>query len=175
MRSIFFLLLFLGFITSASAQEIPSPVEVKLVSDISTVKPGESFNLGVLFEIEPGWHIYWKHPGASGLPTKVEFSVPKDYKTGALNWPEPQTFQNPKGGTEYGYAHAVLLWSTIDVPRSAGINSHTVLEAELSWLSCREICIPGKASLKYDMKIGELTKSANVELFSKWQQRIDQR
>ncbi len=174
MRSIFILLLVLGHIIPSNAQEIPKPVKAELVSDISEVKPGDSFNLGVLFKIDPGWHIYWRNPGDSGLPTTVEFMVPTDYKTGALNWPAPQVFQNNQGGTDYGYADTVLLWSSIEVPENANVNSQAVVEAQLSWLSCKEICIPGKANLKYDIKIGNLTNSANEYLFSKWLNRIDQ-
>ena len=29
-----------------------------LISDVSAIKPGQKFRLGVLYKIEPGWHIY---------------------------------------------------------------------------------------------------------------------
>jgi hypothetical protein len=59
MRSILALMILFvaAFITTSFAQEIPTPVRAKLVSNIDRVAPGESFNLGVLFDIDPGWHI----------------------------------------------------------------------------------------------------------------------
>ena len=173
MRPLFVLILFAGFIITSYAQEIPDPVQAKLVSDVLTVKPGESFNLGVLFDIDPGWHIYWKNPGDTGLPTEIDFIVPANYKEGALNWPAPSKFQNSRGGTDYGYEKSVLLWSNIKVPSTAEINSETVIEAEVSWLSCKEICIPGKAILNYGLGISEDREPANATIFSEWQKTLD--
>ncbi len=173
MRSVLFLIFLCGFITQSYAQEIPDPVEAKLVSDVKTVKSGEQFNLGVLFDIDPGWHIYWKNPGDTGLPTEVNFIVPKNYVAGELNWPSPDTFKNSRGGTDYGYEKSVLLWIQIDVPQNARVNSVDKIVAEASWISCKEICIPGKVSLEYDLSIGDFREPGNEDLFSKWQDRLN--
>jgi DsbC/DsbD-like thiol-disulfide interchange protein len=42
----------------------------------------------------------------------------------------------------------------------------------VSWISCKEICIPGKANLKFHAKISDLRKPANIALFSKWQHSL---
>ena len=173
MRPLFVLIFIAGFVVSSYAQEIPEPVKAKLVSDVITVKPGESFNLGVLFDIEPGWHIYWKNPGDTGLPTEVNFIVPANYKVGELNWPPPSTFKNSRGGSDYGYENTVLLWIDVKVPTSAKVDSKITLQSEVSWLSCKEICIPGKATLEHELGISDKSESASTTIFSEWQKRLD--
>jgi len=88
--AIFFL--FSWNFSSLIAEEMPRPVKVKLVSDVSSVKPDQTFSIGVLFEIEPGWHIYWRNPGDSGLPTKVDLELPDGFKADEIKWPIPIHF-----------------------------------------------------------------------------------
>jgi len=166
------LLIFAGLIIPSHAQEVPTPVRAKLVSDIDSVKAGESFNLGVLMEIEPGWHVYWKYSGETGLPTRVQFKAPDGFKTGQLKWPIPLDFKKYDGGIDYGYENLLLLWTNIDVPSDAELNSNVDIDALVSWISCKEICIPGKANLNFNTKIRDLRKPANTALFSKWQKSL---
>jgi len=173
MRPILILLsVFAGLAISSFAQEVPTPVRAKLVADIDTVKPGESFNLGVLLEIDPGWHVYWKYPGETGLPTRVQFEVPDGFSAGELKWPIPLAFKKTDGGIDFGYEKSLLLWTNIDVPSDAELNSNVDIDTAISWISCKEICIPGKANLKFDTKISDLRKPVNIALFSEWEHSL---
>ena len=44
---------------------------VELLSDRSAIVPGEAFTLAVRIELDPDWHLYWRNPGASGLPLEL--------------------------------------------------------------------------------------------------------
>lgn len=46
-------------------------VTASLVSEVSEVKAGEPFWVGLRQQIRPHWHTYWKNPGDSGLPTEI--------------------------------------------------------------------------------------------------------
>lgn len=157
-----------GLVSTSFAQEIPTPVKAKLVSNIQSIKPGDSFKLGVLFEIDPGWHIYWKYPGETGLPTKVEFNLPNGYQAGELMWPIPSSYVKPDGGVDYGYENSVLLWTDIQVPSSINNEASAKIGIEVFWVSCKEICIPGSKNLVYDVKISKETKWTGEDLFSEW-------
>ena len=157
-----------GLISTSSAQEIPTPVKAKLVSNIQSIKPGDSFMLGVLFEIDPGWHIYWKFPGETGLPTKVEFNLPNGYQAEEVMWPIPSSYVKPDGGADYGYENSVLLWADIQVPPSLKNEGTSEIGVQISWVSCKEICIPGNKSLVYDLKISDETSWNGEDLFSEW-------
>lgn len=170
MRSHFALLiLFTAVLVSTSlAQEVPIPVTANLLSNIQTVKPGDSFKIGVLLEIDPGWHVYWKYPGKTGLPTKVNFTAPQGYQVGEVMWPIPSTYQKLQGELDYGYSNSVLLWTDIEVPLSLNDNGSGNIEIQVSWLSCKEICIPGNQSFSYELEVGKETLRAEEGVFSKW-------
>ncbi len=66
--------------TPASAAEstaMRSPrAIVTLISDTDAPVPGQPFRLGLRFRLSPGWHIYWRNPGDSGLPPEISFTLP---------------------------------------------------------------------------------------------------
>ena len=64
-------------------------VKAALIADVSSIQPGQRFRLGVLYRIEPGWHIYWKYSGDSGIPTKIEWQLPEGFTIHDLQWPLP--------------------------------------------------------------------------------------
>src|SRR5215207_6748481 len=78
-------------------------VKGELLADVTAVKPGGTFNVGVLLRIERGWHVYWTNPGDSGLPTKVKLHVPEGFKVGEVRMPVPVKFDQPGGVLGYGY------------------------------------------------------------------------
>ena len=83
-------------------------------------------------EIDPGWHVYWKYPGETGLPTRVEFSTPHGFKAGELMWPIPMAFKKYEGGIEYGYENSLLLWTNIEVPQDTELNPDFEIDAAVS-------------------------------------------
>lgn len=177
MNRFVFIHLFLLFIVSmpagrTDAGEPPTPVTAKLISNVTAVKPGSSFKAGVLFEIERGWHIYWKNPGDSGLPTTVEFDLPEGFEGGELEWPLPRTFRAEGNVTDYGYEDSLLLVTVIRAPNGLPSNSMIDISAKVSWVSCREICIPGRATLKLDLPVSDTATGANAGLFSEWAAKL---
>ena len=50
--------------------------EVELVSGVDAVAAGEPFDLAVRMKTDPGWHVYWKNSGDSGLPVAVRWDLP---------------------------------------------------------------------------------------------------
>ena len=110
----------------------PAPTTAELISSASEVAAGSMFQLGVKFTIAPGWHIYWKDPGDSGLPTKVTFTVPDGAKVSELYWPEHERFELPGDVKGNGYSGEVLLWSDVTLPAQAA--GDLPLKAQVSWL-----------------------------------------
>ena len=64
----FILLSLLGFANARAAEPAKNdaPVKASLIADISNIRANRPFTIGVLLEIEPGWHVYWTNPGDSG-------------------------------------------------------------------------------------------------------------
>lgn len=161
---IILILLIIGFVTSSFAQEVPTPVKAELISNIDS---SNSINLGVLFDIDPGWHIYWKHPGDTGLPTKIVFNVPEGYEASETLWPIPSSFKNGDSGVDYGYKDSVLIWRNIQFPAGVTLENIPNIETNVSWISCKEICIPGKAN--FVVTSNTISKDSDSDdIFNSW-------
>lgn len=163
---------FLFALKAPEAQEVPTPVKARLVTDVNAIVPGKPFKVGVLFDIIPHWHIYWKNSGDTGLPTKLSFKLPDGFAVGELNWPVPKQFTRAGDITDYGYEDSLLLYSQVNVPEDLASGSVTDIVADVSWVSCEEICIPGKAVLKLSLPVSDEQKNLNNELFSEWESAL---
>ncbi len=156
----------------ADEDEFANSVSAKLVSDVSSVKPGETFSLGVLFEVQPDWHIYWKNPGDSGLPTSFNLDLPEGFKVGDTQWPLPIKFISNEVSINYGYENTLLLWTKVKAPEKLNTIMPLVIKGAANWVSCREICIPGESELSLKLNSVYKFKSNEGELFSTWSKKL---
>jgi thiol:disulfide interchange protein DsbD len=117
-----------------------------LVPEHDALEPGRPLTIGLHLKMEPEWHTYWKNPGDSGLPTKIEWRLPEGFRAGPIEWPRPTRL--PAGPLmSYAYEHEVLLLTRIDVPETLPAGE-TKIGALVKWLECKEACLPGKAELE---------------------------
>ena len=127
--------------------------ELELVSGVAAVVAGEPFDLAVRMKTDPGWHVYWKNSGDSGLPVSIRRDLPDGFKAGDIHWPVPERLEEA-GLTTYGYPMGVFLISEITPPASLAGDTVT-LKAHIDWLACERICVPGKADLLLNLPVGE--------------------
>ena len=52
-------------------------VEAELVAERSALVPGEPLTVALRLTMDRGWHTYWRNPGDSGLPTTLEWKLPR--------------------------------------------------------------------------------------------------
>jgi DsbC/DsbD-like thiol-disulfide interchange protein len=148
----------------AGAQNTAEPhATAQLVSERNGWQPGGSMWIGLLFHLDKGWHIYWKNPGDSGEPPQVQWALPPGFKVSALYWPAPIRL-GAVPIVDYGYEDQVLLMSTLDAPASSQKDSQATVVADVRYIVCREICIPGKAHLTLTVP---LAANSAVQ-FSEW-------
>jgi len=126
-------------------------VRASLVSEADAAQPGRPLLVGFRLEMEPGWHTYWRNPGDSGLPTKVRWELPEGLSAGELQWPRPIRFATGPL-VSYGYERDVLHPVRIRVPSSLQ-GGEVRLVARLTWLECRDVCLPGKADLELTLPV----------------------
>ena len=50
-------------------------VEARLLVHPDDPDSDRSVRIGVLFDLDPGWHLYWRNPGETGLPTLLRWQV----------------------------------------------------------------------------------------------------
>ena len=138
-------------------------VEAELVAEKSAVQAGKPVTLGLKLRMEPQWHTYWKNPGDSGLPTKIEWILPAGWKAGAIQWPYPHPL--PVGPLmNYGYEDEVVLLTEVTPPANAAPGS-VPIKARAEWLVCKDICIPEKGELdaKLTVAAAEAPGDARME------------
>src|ERR1700752_3273205 len=44
---------------------------------------------GIGFQIEPGWKTYWRTPGDSGVPPRIDFTKSENVDSVTILWPAP--------------------------------------------------------------------------------------
>src|SRR5947208_1943768 len=155
----------------AGAAALDQNVQAELLADVSAIQAGKSFTVGVRLSIRPGWHVYWKNPGDSGIATAVEFTLPEGFAAGEIQYPVPQRFTQTGGIVNYGYEDEVILLATITPPEQLP-SKNVHLAAKANWLVCQEECIPGEAELAIDLPVAVSAKAANADVFEKWTRRL---
>ncbi|QSQ11684.1 protein-disulfide reductase DsbD family protein [Myxococcus landrumensis] len=142
-------------VASGAPDEGDPRVEASLLVDATEVKPGDTFRVGVRFRLDPGWHIYWKNPGDSGLETDVAWDTPGT-TVGPLQWPFPNTFRTPDGFiVTHGYDGEVLLFG--QAKASEQLTGALSLSAGINALVCEVHCIPADLMLTRSIPMGPKT------------------
>jgi DsbC/DsbD-like thiol-disulfide interchange protein len=127
---------------------------ITLLANRDSVTPGGQLLVGLQFQMEKGWHVYWVNPGDSGEPPKVQWQVPAGFRVGAMDWPTPEKLTAPSI-VDYGYQNEVLLMAPLSAPANMKAGGTETVSAKVNWLVCREMCIPGNAQLSLALPVGK--------------------
>lgn len=143
-----------GQIGTAVGDGGPGPVKaqhltVEMISAGPEIAAGGTQTVAFVFTMEEGWHVYWKNAGFAGFPPKVKWTTPPGVTAGPLQFTAPDRLPL-NTVVDYGYEDAVAYPLTVQADKKVKGTVH--LGAELSWLVCKETCIPGKANLGLDLK-----------------------
>lgn len=146
---------------------------VRLVLPVETVKPGETITVGVLLEMQPGWHTYWKNAGESGMATKITWTLPEGVTAGEVQWPAPEVYYDKTVDlTTYVLHDEAMLLVPLTIGASVP-NGDLSLKARVSWLECEKICVPGRTEIEESLKVSQANKpSADAALIKKWLDRM---
>ena len=150
---VIFMLLYL-FSSSVFADTIKiAHAEVELIADKFDIRAGEGFSLSIRFKLDDHWHIYGKDPGDAGMPTKVEWILPHGFTAGEIEWPETKSIKESDVVTVNAYEGEVLLTSKIETSMDISSGGKELMAANVTWLSCKEICVPGEAKLSLEITV----------------------
>lgn len=120
----------------------------------------EKSEIAIEFELEPDWHIYWINPGDSGEEPRFKFAKAENLEIGPALFPTPTRI--PAGPlTNFGFSkakapvairfpvHVASLAESggTDAGNGTDVLGRGSVVVELSYLVCKEECIPAKAVL----------------------------
>lgn len=165
-----FCVVLLFSVSDLYAVEPPSAeVSARLLLDHQVVQAGQSFQAVIFLTHLNDWHTYWVNPGDSGLPTNIQWTLPTGFIASAPRWPYPERFFT-EGITNYGYTGMVATFTTIQAPQGFGEGVEVSISANVSWLACREICIPQTQKVSVQVAIGSQpvrSETSVLELMNK--------
>jgi DsbC/DsbD-like thiol-disulfide interchange protein len=145
-------------------------VKVKPIAELTKLVKGDSMYIAFEFEIEKHWHIYWKEAGDSGLPTRIEFDSTQVFQSDII-WQKPEV-QVDGIIRNYVYSGKPILFKKIKLKN----DKQDSLEVEISWLVCKDICIPQSTKLKIPIKVETVRELNSVwkrkKLLSKLKQNL---
>src|SRR5689334_22207651 len=147
-----------GFASAFSQATKPQHAQLSLISEQVSGDPNTSKWIGLRFQLEPGWHVYWTNPGDSGEPPKVMWHLPEGVTVGDLQFPTPQRIPD-HGLMDYGYEGQVVLLSKLTMPANSA-SKKVEVGADVRYLVCREVCVPGKAQLSLSASAAGAKESA---------------
>ncbi len=123
-------------------------VKAWIATDASVpLVPGKPFTATVVLDLQSGFHTYWQYPGDSGLPPKVTWHLPEGWTAAPIEFSIPHQFSEPGDMIVYGYEKQQLLRAVITPTKDLPKNQTFEIKASLTWLACKELCVPGSAEL----------------------------
>ena len=154
MKKLALLLLGLIFLQGPSfaqdSEEYSSDMtRLKFTTNVETISSGTPFKVFLDYDLTEGWHTYADPPGDSGLPVRIAWTLPPDFKAGAIEWPPTETYED-FGFTTYGYSDEVSLPITITTPDNTPSGT-VMLTAKVDWMVCEKTCIPESAEFSLSL------------------------
>lgn len=145
------------------AQSASDVSKVSLISEATRVSPGQTVLLGLHFDLEHQWHIYWDGQNDTGFAPTVEWTLPDGLEAGPLLWPAPHRYESPGDILDHVYEGqpTILVPVTID----AGVEPGTTLKltGQVEWLVCKDFCLPGFGAVSIDLVVGNTGNSSASE------------
>lgn len=164
------------FIIDGSAEnESPvtfSPIHVELVSDQLAIQPGRPFSIGIYQTIQSEYHTYWRNAGTVGLPTVIQWKLPKGFEASEILWPTPEISKMADYAV-WGYHDKALLLTQITPPKDFPTEKTIELTGEASWMCCGTQCHPGFKTLSIKLNSSD-TATPNLDWQSQFQSVRDE-
>ena len=152
----FFTYIILLCIVTTQGNTISSDWSVSETSKLRLVSPysqndSKNILIGLEYQMEPGWKTYWKSPGDGGFAQTISWDNSTNVKNINILWPTPIEFEI-LGLTSLGYQNDVIFPLEIELEDKS---KNTFLNLHVNFLICKEVCIPGDATLFLEIPSGE--------------------
>lgn len=160
---------------SALSEEL---VRARLVCDRVGIVAGGVARLGILLDIDPGWHLFWDGCNNTGYPIQARPDFPEGFSPGELLWPAPARLVSPGDVLDHVYERQVLLIFPVDVAESVAPGESVTFSCALDWVACREACVIGGADVSLRLPVlargqsAQSTPSEHAALFDQTRTRV---
>ncbi len=118
--------------------------QIRLISPLSKNNNQNEIYLGLEYQLNDGWKTYWQSPGEGGFPQNIRWNKSNNIKSLDILWPTPSYFEI-LGIQSIGYTEKVIFPLKIILENNL---KKTFISLDINYLTCKDICIPGKAKLE---------------------------
>ena len=140
-----------GSLLSAHQNTTPRS-EVRLVSDVASVRPGVPFTVGLHVTLDDGWRTPWKNAGDVGNGLLARWTLPVGFTADSFAYPIPKLIPGPRVAS-YGYLDEVVFLATITPPASIETGRVTQISLTADFVVCGHTCIPAHAERSLELPV----------------------
>ena len=125
--------------------------EVRVISAFTATGETETtVPLGLEFQMNEGWHIYWRTPGEAGLPPELDHGSSLNVAETAFSWPVP-TRDVTYGIETFVYKDRVVLPLEVSLQNPG---EPLDLRGKVDFLICADVCIPDSVEVDFSLPGG---------------------
>jgi thiol:disulfide interchange protein/DsbC/DsbD-like thiol-disulfide interchange protein len=136
--------------------------EARLISDASSIQPGEPFTVGLHIKLDPNWHTYWVNAGDAGHGVMSTWSLPAGFAVDSLHYPRPERIPYPPL-MSYGYKDEVVLLATVTPPADLVPGTRATITLDAEWLVCDDVCIPARDRVSLELPVRAEAAAASAD------------
>jgi len=163
-------LFFANDASAARSEVFENPaVAARLLTAENAVAPGAgTLSAGLDLDLGEGWKTYWRSPGEVGIPPSVDWSGSENIADVQFLWPAPERF-TAFGIENFGYHDEVVFPLRITL---ADPGAPVRLRAQVSLLTCSDICVPQTFALNLSLPPGTGIDSEAAERITMFAEKV---
>ena len=151
----------------AAGQGPPERARAEMLADTTAITPGGTFTLAIRFTIDDGWHMYAPCQNDTGIAPIIDLKVPAGFEVGAPQWPVPTRYVSGNGQLlDHIYEDEFVILVPMRAPEELPPDGGIEFAADMEWLVCKEVCVPGWGEAKTSVPVGRAAEPANKALFN---------
>lgn len=120
---------------------------LRLIGAQTHINGSDTLRLGLEFELQPDWKIYWRSAGDAGFPPQLDWAGSKNVGDAEILWPAPHRF-SIFGLETFGYKNHIILPIDVAIPDP---NQPVLVDLNVDYLVCSDICIPASANFTLEI------------------------
>jgi len=174
--ALFIAVILLSFSTAAngasSTWNETEHTRVRLISALDTVGNDTNVTIGLHFELNPNWKVYWRSAGDAGYPPSINWDGSENIYDTNMRWPTPERF-SILGFETLGYKKEVVFPIALKLKNP---NQDLSIKVNVDYLACAELCIPYEAELELFIPKGingqAQINATDAHLISRYESRV---
>ncbi|MBC7843900.1 MAG: hypothetical protein H7099_16380 [Gemmatimonadaceae bacterium] len=106
---------------------------------------GTRARLLVTLAVDSGWHVSWRNPGETGLPTRLSWSLPQGVRVLNETWPVPVIAHTSVGATHTLEGNVPWL---VEFAVDSATKVDRLVNLTMRYGICRNVCIPEQLTVQ---------------------------